>query len=204
MEEHEIMEQALEAKRNGDFYSAISSYGALLEIDKHSIEGYYGLGKVYYLLGDYDAAIRHLIIAQHLRMLAFADNPSSMVLVKELPAALRKKAEKIAPDAVYILIDMNTPRHLAHALFDYSSLAQDRAEHIAMYRDEITGIAVNEDEAYKAEEQDFYYTMGVDIALNLIDFKCNENDIIDYYLSDFADFKDILRRISEKGEKPEQ
>lgn len=206
MEESEIISKALEAKRGGDLYSAISIYGSLLDIDRHHIEAYYGLGKVYYLLGDYDAALRHLLIAQHLRINAFAENPASEVMVKELPEALRKRAMKISDKIVYLLIDVNTPRHIAHALYDYSDLSSERQEHIEEYRNELMGLRMpaEEDSEYRHEEEDFYYTLGIDLALNLIDTDIEDKEIVNYYLSDFADFKGIFRKIFMKEEKPEQ
>ncbi len=185
MKTNDLIKNAQKLKNTGNYLESLIELGKALEKDKMNKEIYYSIGKVYYLLEDRNAAVKNYLIALHLfieEMVNSEDSNAANVILMDLPEETKKELSKIGPKAKYIMIDVNTPRHIAHAFIDYNENIEINHNSVNQYIKNIQGNAekqVNENN----NEFTVYYMTGVSFCVNIMDFNILLDEIPDYYFS---------------------
>lgn len=119
----QLITNAVSFKRQGKFEEAKQCYIDILEDNPHDLMSYVGLGKIAHLLNDQELAINCYVAAAHLQIAPVKKS----IEENSLPLHLKLQYDQIPADvmkqlphesAFIILIDANTPRHLAHSLVD--------------------------------------------------------------------------------------
>ena len=116
----------LERKRNGDFQSAKTAYYEAIKIDPTDTMLFYGLAKACYLSNEGEESHKNYLIAAHLSLQYTkkhieANTTTGQAIKLQLdqaPSELIAPLTVVHPDAVLVLLDQNTPRHLAHSFYD--------------------------------------------------------------------------------------
>ena len=140
----ELMEEAIEHKRDGRLPEARDAYSRAIT---HALEEpvlYYGLAKVNYLLGEKNEAISSYMRAAHLSYNHMKDAITGKQglegqLVQERLAAMDKELlaalNEISCFAPLLMLDENMARNLGHALVDLGQdVPQELEEVISLYR----------------------------------------------------------------------
>jgi len=120
-----ILEKGVKEKRKGQYLKALSIYAEANKLDPENIWTYYNPGKVLFLMGNYIEAIENYKRAAHIsivNMLNRIDNDDPdgifwLMQINEKPVSDRRKFGAFDKNAVFLLIDINTPKHLGRALW---------------------------------------------------------------------------------------
>ncbi|MEN0644926.1 hypothetical protein MKY91_17355 [Alkalicoccobacillus gibsonii] len=134
----QLLTNAVSLKRQGKFEEAKQCYIDILEDNPHDLMSYVGLGKIAHLLNEQGLAIKCYLSAAHLQIApvkrAIEENSLPLPLklqYDQIPANVLKQLPH--ESAFIILIDANTPRHLAHSLIDLSEDLLAEKPGIKMY-----------------------------------------------------------------------
>ncbi|NJO94213.1 MAG: hypothetical protein HC820_07410 [Hydrococcus sp. RM1_1_31] len=140
---------AISKKRDGDLETSKIAYKEALKIDLFNFDSYYGLGKIFYLMREREESIRNYLIAVHLsiqiqKRMYLSEKERNMIeaLITNISQETRDAVSQISPDAVFLLLDSNTPRHLGHAVFDWGTglpSVLGLNEHIQVYASFLRG-----------------------------------------------------------------
>ncbi len=194
-----FIEIALQKKRDHEYNEAIKYLGHALNEDAFNPEIYYSLGKIYFLIDDRMASVKNYLIALHLSILENKINPNSEILLKEIPKTNMKKIDKINENAKFILINRNIVLHLAHSLNDLSYSNFPKKEIKEKYHNRLIGNELELNEEEKNIEDNFYFALGIDFAINTINFDLEKKSIITHYYSQNEhEYDNIYRTIFEK------
>jgi hypothetical protein len=153
---------AVDAKRRGDFGGAIDEYKKALEYAPNEVMTYYGMGKVYFLMGLRIETVDSYLIAFHLSAQAMKNHiknksQTGLVLkyqIDKIPDAIRSPANAVHPDAYLTYLDMNLPKHIGYAwilLYDSTSLSKDVRAQGEEYKKSLMGQDSNVDPAVDRE-----------------------------------------------------
>ncbi|MGE3062452.1 MAG: tetratricopeptide repeat protein [bacterium] len=185
----DAIKEAGTLKSGGRLHEAIVVCGELLQQDRYDPEFYSMTGKLYYLLEDYEAALRYFLTALHLEILHAGEerkkNESyrieSDALLEESTSPILKHLKK--DDSLRFLpLFGHTLIHLAHSLAD-SSIRNQNVEEINIYREIISGREVDMSEKYKKMENGFYFHIGLIFSVSFIQSHLLKNDVITEYFS---------------------
>jgi tetratricopeptide (TPR) repeat protein len=158
----EMWTNAADAMRSGDFIGAIDEYKKALEYAPNEVMTYYGMGKVYFLMGSRNKTFDSYLIAFHLSAQAMKNHiknktQKGLVLqhqIAELPEVIKSAAIAVHPDAYLTYLDMNLPKHLGYAwilLYDSSALASELIAQGEEYKKALMGQDSNIDSAVDSE-----------------------------------------------------
>lgn len=185
MKINDLIKSAQKLKNAGNYLESLIELGKALEKDKMNKEVYYSIGKIYYLLEDKNAAVKNYLIALHLFIEEIANSSYSKganIMLMDLPIKTQKELSKISNKAKYIIIDLNTPRHIAHAFIDYNNNIDTNKNSVNQYIKNIKGSTekqINEND----NEFKIYYMTGVSFCINLMDFNITLDKIPNYYFN---------------------
>lgn len=185
----EIINQASLLKREGRLHEAIAVCGVLLEEDRFDPEAYSMIGKIYYLLDDYDAASRYFLCALQLEILNASDE-------REKNESYRKETDELIESSMnpvvaaagsgssikFILLFGHTLIHLAHSLADKSLVHQNKEER-DLYKDIISGKTAESNEKYKKIQNEFYFNVGLIFAVAALDMNLRREEVMSAYFS---------------------
>lgn len=202
----EYMDMAQALKSEGKYLESLSMLGMAAKENKYDYTVYYAMGKLYYLMNDTIASVKHYLISLHLHILDITESDqrrAADIMLMDLPDKAKNMLQNMHEKAAYILTDINTPRHIAHAFIDIDQDIMERG-YIEQYRSSISGNI--EDLEIKNREFDFYYMLGIDFCINSMDFTLAEHDIIIFYLNKSSDemesvFKGIYNKFTEQFDK---
>ena len=112
-----IWNEAVGLKREGKFPQSISKYNEALELDPNEVLTYYGMAKVFFLMGDKTRALLHYLITCHYSLLNMSNNqPLLNMQLSQIDSNMKESFSKIHEIAPAILLDPNIPRHIGAAL----------------------------------------------------------------------------------------
>ena len=119
-----ILNKGVSEKRQGNYDKALTFYAQANELDPENIWTYYNPAKVQFIQENYADSILNYLKAAHLSIVNMknhiSDNsPDGMMhqwRLDELPGELKKVFEVIHPDAIFLILDVNTPNHLGRTL----------------------------------------------------------------------------------------
>jgi len=145
-----IVKEGVKKKRQGDYNGAKETYYRAIKIDPTDLKAFYALGKICYLNGELDEAIRNYLRTAHLsiynQIQIYVDTPEyefSMQQTLNLPLDFLQELYQVHRFAKYLLLDGNTPRHLGHAILDFARNTQHNIPnsdwYIERYADAISG-----------------------------------------------------------------
>ncbi len=183
MKTNDFIQNAQKLKNAGNYLDSLIVLGKALEKDKMNKEIYYSIGKIYYLLKDRNAAVKNYLIALHLFIEEMVNSPDAKaadVILMDLPVKTKKELLKIDPKSLYIMIDVNTPRHIAHAFIDYNKNIEISHNSVNQYIKNIRGSA---EEQPNENDNEFtvYYMTGISFCVNIMDFSILLHEIPNYY-----------------------
>jgi tetratricopeptide (TPR) repeat protein len=172
----ELIQLGVEAKRRGNFGDAQKLYREAVEVAPDYLHGYYALGKLQYILGNREESILNYTVAAHIHVSTNAAQDfdehiaqSKKSILSQFPEDLVGHFSSVHPYGILLLIDNNTPRHLAHSLIDLQEQADYppalRVE-INAYRDSISGKAFQQLDPEL--EDGMYHAYGADYLLSHI------------------------------------
>lgn len=199
----EYMDMAQALKSEGKYLESLSMLGMAAKESKYDYTVYYAMGKLYYLMNDPIAAVKYYLISLHLHIIDITGSEQKKaadIMLLDLPDKAKNMLQNMHEKAAYILTDINTPRHIAHAFIDINQRIMDR-EYIEQYRSSISGN--DENLEVKNREFNFYYMLGIDFCINSMDFTLAEEGIITFYLNKNSDemesvFKGIYNTFTEQ------
>lgn len=202
----EYMDMAQALKSEGKYLESLSMLGMAAKENKYDYAVYYAMGKLYYLMNDPIAAVKYYLISLHLHIIDITGSEQKKaadIMLLDLPDKAKNMLQNMHEKAAYILTDINTPRHIAHAFIDIDQDIMERG-YIEQYRSSISGNI--EDLEIKNREFNFYYMLGIDFCINSMDFTLAEHDIITFYLNKSSDemesvFKGIYNTFTEQFDK---
>lgn len=203
----ELLDEGVTLKRQGEFDAAIKAYEAAINIDPAYTMSYMSLGKVAYLAGKHDLAIRSYLAAMHLELATveeqIANNalPEDLMIMKSSVFTTDQLGQLPARSAFIIFLDSNTPRHFAHAFIDLNpnlleSVKKDVPEidgFVELYYAQILGDGshqeiinqgkVNVNEQMQVEES-IYIKTGQDLFFNYIRWEyVGSKDVLSLYFT---------------------
>ena len=119
----DLLNEGVALKREGKFDEARHRYMEALKLDPANPMTYISLGKIAYLSGKSEFAISCYIAAMHIELAIIEAQMQDGNLSPELNAMYSQfTEEELAKfpkqSAFVVFLDTNTPRHLAHAMFD--------------------------------------------------------------------------------------
>ncbi|MFO8062031.1 MAG: hypothetical protein R6U31_03805 [bacterium] len=184
MDRGKLLQEALRLKKADDYIGAIKVLGNVLESDRFDSEAYYSLGKIYYLLDDRFAAVKHYLVSLHLDILEMdsTEKSGADALVKDIPEKVRKQFDSVDSSAKYTLLLKNHLRHIAHALNDLSGASFPEREHIDTYRQSLKGEAEMKESMNRIEDE-FYFPLGAEFSINSLDFGLPRREIVRQYFT---------------------
>lgn len=188
----EFLNKAQLLKSEGKYLKSLSMLGMAASENQYDYTVYYAMGKLYYLMEDRAAAVKYYLISLHMHIIDIIDSEQKQaadVMLMDLPDKTKKLLNKMNEHARYILTDINTPRHIAHAFIDIGQNIMDN-EYIEQYRISISGN--DEQSELKEREFDFYYMLGIDFCINAMDFSLNRKDVLQYYTGKNDDDMEML------------
>lgn len=187
----DIQNFAITKKREGNLKIAKKAYEEALKIDSLNVDTYYNFGKVCYLLREREQSLINYLIATHLtiqiqkrRYKSEKHKIKIEAMMMGIDPEFFEGVSNIAPDAVFLLLDDNTPRHVGHAVLDWDTgipSVTGLNSHVEIYASLIQGkkpIASPD----KTIEMGFYRTLGLYFLLE--NLKWNQitiNDPINLY-----------------------
>lgn len=177
VEVQNLLEIGVQRKRNQDFSSAKEAYYAAISLKSDSILAYYGLAKICYLTKEPREAISNYLKALHLSVYATAQAADGKVnqepfqlFLTHLPENIQQAMNRIHPFAKWMLLDQNTPRHLAHVIIDLNSKFP-KTDRIKKYRVRYRKALLGKSEAELNDTlENSYFGVGVEFALNNLDW----------------------------------
>lgn len=196
----QLITNAVSFKRQGKFEEAKQCYIDALEYNPHDLMNYVGLGKIAHLSNAQGLAINCYLAAAHLQIApvkkAIEDNALPLPLklqYDQIPADVMKQLPH--ESAFIILIDANTPRHLAHSFVDLSEdfLAKnpDIKKFSEIYRAHILGDGSYQSTLIKWEttqdhqiemDETFYLPEGRDFLLKYLKWgQLDSLDVLNLY-----------------------
>lgn len=199
MSVNELLDKGVSLKRQGDFYGAKACYVEALKRDPSNIMIYISLGKIAYLLRDEVLSINCYLASMHLQLFSVENHLKRETLPFQLEIQLNSLSQielESLPRrcAFIILIDPNTPNHIAHAVLDFSHVLVELYElnpYIEIYHAKIAGNGTYERllKKYKlttSDEMDklnsMYYPYGQNYLLNNIQWnQISSSDVVNIY-----------------------
>lgn len=146
------LQMGVNLKRQRKYTKAIKAYRMSIKLDSSNSIAYYSLAKTLYLVRQSRESVRNYLAAIHLSLnnmiSILTSNPSNVfsaqraVIEATLDEQILKELRSLHPYADLILLDPETPIHLAHAVIDMDlnipqSLRALKA--IQLYRDALAG-----------------------------------------------------------------
>jgi len=120
-----VIQSGIEAKRRGDYKTALERYEEAIAIAPGYLPCYYALGKLHYLLNDKEASLLNYTVAAHLHasLGPAQDLNDDLKEIKDskinkFPDNLIAQFRSVHRQAVMLLIDDKTPKHVGHTLID--------------------------------------------------------------------------------------
>lgn len=171
-----IIESGVEAKRKGDYAKALKRYEEAIAIAPGYLPCYYALGKLHYLLNNKEESILSYTVAAHIHasLGAAQDLNDELKEIKDerlssFSHSLINQFRSVHHQAVMLLIDDNTPKHIGHTLVDIPanddvSIAVRKAR--KSYRDAIAGKAFKQLD--HELEHSMYHSTGASYLLQRI------------------------------------
>ncbi|PIP13455.1 MAG: hypothetical protein COX48_04140 [bacterium (Candidatus Stahlbacteria) CG23_combo_of_CG06-09_8_20_14_all_34_7] len=198
LQKNETLEDIKKLKSEGKLEEAIVLSGQLLSEDMYDPETYSLIGKIYYLLCDFDVASRYFLSALHIELLhAKREREINEVYLKETDAILSSINTPLIKDLAksdlrrLLLLFGHTLIHLAHSLAD-DSINSGMAEEIIEYKEILKGANIETSEKYKKMETEFYLTLGLVFSLAVIDEKLTIKEVTtEYFIRDVNELKAI-------------
>lgn len=153
------IELAVQAKREKKFNRALEYYEKAIGAEGLSVGILMGIGKVFYLKGQNDFAIRFFLAGTHLSLYLNNEHyKRGDIGIKQFLQQVPDHLARVFPHPIgaMILFDMNYTRHIAHALLDREEIFQ-RIPEIRPYA-EIYYSHVLGDGSYQQKLQKFNVT----------------------------------------------
>lgn len=158
-----------EQKRKRNYQEAERLYKEGVALAPWHLNGYFALGKLYYLMGEREKSLQYYSAATHLH-LGLGDAQSMHEDLQQIRKMLRsthspdllEPMQALHPHADLLLLDNNTPRHLGHSLVDLEQgkqLSRELASAARAYKQSISGSAFAQTDSDL--EMSFYHTAGV-------------------------------------------
>lgn len=124
-------DSAIKAKREKNFDLALEYYEKIFLSEGFSENLLRAIGKIYYLKGDHNHAIKCYLAATHLSL--YSDYQQYQQGDVRIRQALQQIPETLVnqfphPIGALLLFDENSPRHIAHALLDRENTYQEMPE----------------------------------------------------------------------------
>lgn len=162
---------AVNNKRHGRLKTAKLAYEIATRIEPQNLYSYSGLGKIHYLLKERKESIQNYLRFTHLSIQSqkemYLTREGKAILepkIKEIPEETRDAFSKVSEDAIFVLLDENTPRHIGHAVLDLLKQFPDTLglnEHVENYVTSIQGKLKKGVELNEETEMTFYHPLGV-------------------------------------------
>ncbi|ALS74961.1 hypothetical protein AUC31_06850 [Planococcus rifietoensis] len=197
----QLLDRGVALKRSGNLEGARDCYIEALNADPTNMNVYLSLGKTAHLLRQQNLAIKCYLAFCHLMLSPIEKG----IRQNNLPLHLKIQYEQLPLDALAslpkksafaIFMDTNTPRHLAHSLFDLSDQTLNSHPHLKPYS-KIYDAHILGDGSHSrilqsfgltasdqlATDEDIYIPAGQNFLLEEIQWsKIESTDVIDIYL----------------------
>lgn len=147
-----LCDEAASVKRSGDLIKAKSMCKEAMRIAPLNGMAYFGIGKICYLLREREEALKNYLITEHMSIISLKakkDQKSQegefiRELISDRYQVYSQLIADAPPDAIFLILDPNTPSHYAHADIDLSEnsdafLSRSEQHHSEIYRDVISG-----------------------------------------------------------------
>ncbi len=196
----DYLKEAQEFKTDEKYTESLAVLGRGISENPYEYSLYYAMGKLYYLMKDANAAVKYYLISLHLHILDIENSEQKKavdILLMDIPEEARKVLKKFNDRAACVLTDINTPRHIAHSFIDLGRHRIVDEQYISQYEKSISGLEDINDTDEK--ESNFYYMLGLDYCLNIMNFELEREHVFNYYLNLKEDmmeqlFKDVYEQ----------
>lgn len=202
----DLLNEGVALKREGKFDEARHRYMEALKLDPANAMTYISLGKIAYLSEKSEFAISCYIAAMHIELAIIEAQIQEGNLSPELNAMYSQFTEdELAKfprqSAFVVFLDTNTPRHLAHAMFDINPVLLDSVLEkepsvpvfAAIYRAHILGDGTYDEvllqhkmtaQEQMAKDESFYIPFGRGFLMDHIKWDALSSlNVIDLYFS---------------------
>lgn len=202
----DLLNEGVALKREGKFDEARHRYMEALKLDPANAMTYISLGKIAYLSEKSEFAISCYIAAMHIELAIIEAQIQEGNLSPELNAMYSQFTEdELAKfprqSAFVVFLDTNTPRHLAHAMFDINPVLLDSVLEkepsvpvfAAIYRAHILGDGTYDEvllqhkmtaQEQMAKNESFYIPFGRGFLMDHIKWDALSSlNVIDLYFS---------------------
>lgn len=204
-----ILNAGVARKRAGDLKGAKEIYIEALKLDPYYPMTYISIGKVCYLLREQSISFMAYLASMHLQIYTREQRLQGKIISSDPMAdimdnmneeqynSLSPQIKKILPrkSGLVILQGPNTPRHIAHTLFDLDERALNQNNNVAVfsqiYRAQLAGNNTYEsklmslgktESEYNDFDEEFYSTHGKFILLDNIKWdKIESREVLDIY-----------------------
>ena len=209
MKRSDLLKEIGKLKLEGKFEEALVLGGKILSEDIYDPENYSLIGKIYYLLNDYDASSRYFLTALHMELLhAYKERENNEIYRKESDAIISSVetplVKHLAKNDIRRLAILfgHTLIHIAHSMAD-GSIDSEKIEEVKEYRDILSGKSKETSDRYLKMEKEFYLALGLVFSLAVIDgklgvkeavveyFKKDEHELVDIYMETLSLLKKI-------------
>lgn len=120
----QILNDGVIQKRQGNYQKALSYYAQANQLDHTNIWTYYNPAKVQFIIGEYIEAIENYKKASHISIVNMLNRIDKdefeatiwLIQLNQFSATEQRKYKAIDKNAIFLLIDNNTPNHLGRAL----------------------------------------------------------------------------------------
>ncbi|MDA9841313.1 hypothetical protein N9C34_01480 [Candidatus Marinimicrobia bacterium] len=150
----EYLNKGIEHKRSGEFDKAIESYILARELDPLNINCYYNVGKVQFIVKDYNNSILNYLKGAHVSVINAKNQMNSgenSFLIHQLDNMSRLQRDDLeymldvpsVEDVYIMMLDINSCQHIGRSLYmdndTFDKNNRDIMENLEAYRDRVSG-----------------------------------------------------------------
>ena len=126
-EVEQLLDLGVQKKREGKYGEAIRLYMTAIDTESRKSISYYSLAKTLYLSKGKELAVLDYLRSTHLELREYwrkirTNDPNLHqveMFMRPISGDLHISYDQIHPAAKYLLLDINTTKHLGHALLDF-------------------------------------------------------------------------------------